>query len=195
MSYEKDHKEFVALVAAWARLGMANRGSRHARPRYADVRVIDDIALHRTLKSEVGELDGAIVLPAPPIADFVGWTVFLWAKWEFSERSQRAKVEVGFIKDRANAYYFRFEHGPAEGKHRYWHSQFTPKFSALESPPSRWAVHNSTPAFPIACANCAGLLVVAAISLYGASLDAGLMTTINSISLRDDYLRNVLRAA
>lgn len=199
-SSEELHRSFSSLMVSLHKAGNKARVASGQRTVAANavaasvvpqVRLLDDRSLAASLKPDKGQLNGAVTL-APPNTSFEKCLILLWAEWDFSGDRSRAKLEVGFIRSRNDAHYFRYENAPANSRHRYWHSQYCNRFSTLNTPQSTSTLNQSVPAFPLACNDSAGLLVACAVSVYGADIDADVKTKINSMALSDSYLRQLL---
>jgi hypothetical protein len=196
VSNEQLHESFSELMIALYRassLSMMGKPGISLGLVPAAISVLpNDRALAAKLRAPKGSLDGTAMPLKAPNSGLEKCLILLWADWDFTEERSRAKIEVGFFRSKTDANYFRFEHGTQNGRHRYWHSQFSRNFSQLTSPPSKATIDPSVPAFPLACNDSAGLLVACAVSIYGTELDQNLKTKINSVALTDDYLRKLL---
>jgi hypothetical protein len=112
----------------------------------------------------------------------------MWCAWDFENESPACKIEI--LISRANGQVFGFRVDPAHPrhKHRYWHVQFTYKFSCQGTgfpQANANCIDDSTPAFPVALDPTGTVTpkdaaVYAIISLYGLeipnAINAGIRT-------------------
>lgn len=148
----------------------------------------------RVLAPPKGDFGDRLLLLLPPSGlDSDKTVIGMWCAWDFEMPSPECKIEI--LISRPNRRVFGFRVDPAHArtpKHRYWHVQFTYKFTRQDTRfPEADAncIDDSTPAFPIALDNPGSVTpkdaaVYAIISLYGRDIPPAINAGIKRLTYR-----------
>lgn len=93
------------------------------------------------------------IIPLAPSSGMEGAITGMWCEWDCTAATHFCRIEILiYVTDQGQVYGFRVDSPHNAAKHKYWHVQFTHKFSfeGVKFWPSKatW-ISTKTPAFPI----------------------------------------------